>query len=55
MPLFVLPTDMVHECGARLKVKEEEGSYSYARAKFERAAETKARLRETARRMSNDA
>ena len=60
MLLFVLPTDMALGRGARLKVKEEEGSYSYARseglaADFERAAETKARLRQTARRMANDA
>lgn len=58
--LFVLPTDMAHGSGARPKVKEEAGSYIYARpvglaAEFERAAETKARLKETARRMANDA
>ena len=59
MPLFVLPTDMAHGSGARPKVKEEEGSYGYAlaeglAAEFERAAKTKARLRETGRRMAYD-
>lgn len=51
--------DMPHEKGARPRVKEEV-SYGYARAEdlaavFERAAETKARLKLAARSMANDA
>ena len=51
---------MAHGSGARPKAKEEEGSYGYAlaeglAAEFEHAAETQARLRETARRMAYDA
>ena len=57
--LFVLPMDMAHGSGARPKVKEVEGSYGYAlaealAAEFEFPAGTKARLRETGRRMAYD-